>query len=189
MTESGFAIPALSAQRVFRTVLSALAEPGRILALDPSCVPPRAVDPAAAAIILALCDADTPLWLSPAIAQAADFFRFHAGAPIVSAASDALFLLAPSLERPSLATLRAGTPDYPDHSATMILAVDRLCDHGWRLSGPGIADTREFLPQPLDDGFAAEWQHNHAAYPLGIDVIFVARDRVAALPRSTRLEA
>jgi len=189
MVERGFAEPVLDAQRVFRVVLAAIAEPGRVLPLDPGCTPPDSVDPAAAAAVIAVCDADTPLWLSPAMAAAADFFRFHTGAPIVAAASDALFVLAAGAERPPLASLCAGTPEYPDRSATLLLAVHTIAsDHGWRLSGPGIADIRTVLPQPIDDRFVEEWQQNHKRFPLGIDVVFTARDHIAGLPRSTRLE-
>ncbi|MGO9134490.1 MAG: phosphonate C-P lyase system protein PhnH [Methylovirgula sp.] len=188
MSECGFAIPGLDAQSVFRTVLTALAEPGRIMPFESLCTPPVGVDPAAAAIVLALCDIDTPLWLSPSLGTAGDYFRFHAGTPIVAASSEALFLLSTADERPALDTLSAGTPDYPDRSATLIVSVDAIEDKGWQLSGPGIASIRTMLPRPIDAGFVSEWRANHARYPLGIDMIFTARDRVAGLPRSTRLE-
>lgn len=189
MVERGFAEPVFDAQRVFRVVLTAIAEPGRVLPLDPGCTPPGSIDPAAAAAVLALCDTDTPLWLSPAIADAGDFFGFHTGAPIAATAGDALFVLATAAERPPLASLCAGTVDYPDRSATLILAVQTIVGgDGWRLSGPGIADVRAVLPQPIDDRFADEWRQNHARFPLGIDVVLTARDHIAGLPRSTRLE-
>lgn len=193
MTEQGFDNPVLDAQRIFRTVLTALSEPGRVLPIDPACTPPDMIDPAAAAIALTLCDADTPIWLAPSMAGAANFFRFHLGAPIV-AASEALFLLARADERPKLRDLCTGTPDYPDRSATLILSVDHLDEGtGWQLSGPGIAGSRRFHAQPLASDFQAdfsdEWQANHARFPQGVDILFTACTRIAGLPRSTRLEA
>ena len=178
----------LAAQQVFRTLLRAMAEPGRVEALAPCCTPPAGVDPAAAAILLALVDADTPLWLDPASSPAADFFRFHTGAPIVAAPEAASFLLAQARHRPALPLLAAGSADYPDRSATLVLAVDGFDDGPWRLSGPGIAATRRFGAAGVDTGFAGEWRENHARFPLGVDVFFAARDRVAGLPRSTALE-
>jgi alpha-D-ribose 1-methylphosphonate 5-triphosphate synthase subunit PhnH len=189
MVEQGFAAPVEAAQRVFRTLLTALSEPGRVLALPPCCVPPEGVDPAAMAAVLALCDGDTPLWLDALAEAAASFIRFHTGAPIVAAPEEALFLLAGARHRPPLARLQAGTPDYPDRSATLILAVAELAEgEGWSLAGPGIADTRRLLVRFIDERFAGEWQENHARFPLGVDVVFAARDRLAALPRSTHLE-
>lgn len=189
MVEAGFASPVEAAQRVFRTLLTALSEPGRILALPPCCAPPEGLDPAAAAAVLALADGDTPLWLDPSARAAASYMRFHTGAPIVGTEEAALFLLAAAKHRPALSQLQAGTPEYPDRSATLILSVEDLVEgEGWHLSGPGIAGTRRLLVRGLDERFAEEWRASHARFPLGVDVVFAARDRLAALPRSTRLE-
>jgi len=188
MAERGFDQPVRAAQQVFRSLLRALAEPGRVETLAPCCAPPAGVDPAAAAILLALVDADTPLWLDRVSAPAADFFRFHTGVPIVAAPEAASFLLAQPRNRPALSLLAAGSADYPDRSATLILAVDGLSDRPWRLSGPGIAGTSGFGVAGIDAHFAGEWRENHARFPLGADVFFAARDRVAGLPRSTVLE-
>lgn len=190
MNEQGFVEPVYDSQRIFRTLLTALAEPGRVLPIEPGCVPPLGLAAAAVSIILALCDGDTPLWLSPGMRGTADFFRFHTGAPIVSAAEDALFALATAAEQPPLAALCAGTADYPDRSATLVLTVSELATtRGWQISGPGIAGTRRFQPQPVKNGFLAEWHENHSRFPLGVDILFAARDCVAGLPRSVRLEA
>jgi alpha-D-ribose 1-methylphosphonate 5-triphosphate synthase subunit PhnH len=189
MAEQGFANPVFDSQRIFRASLTALAEPGRIMPIKPACIPPTGLDAAAVAMALALCDGDTPLWLCPSLRGAADFFRFHTGSPIVAGLEDASFAIATAAQRPPLAALRAGTADYPDRSATLILAVSDLTNvDGWRLSGPGIAGTRSFQPRPIDDGFVAEWRENHARFPLGIDILFAAEDRVAGLPRSCKLE-
>jgi alpha-D-ribose 1-methylphosphonate 5-triphosphate synthase subunit PhnH len=190
MAERGFLGPVFDAQRVFRTLLTALAEPGRVMRVEPACVPPPPFDPVAAAIVLALCDGDTPVWLAPHLAPAADFIRFHTGAPITPTLGLAQFVVADHDHRPPLSTLSQGTPEYPDRAATLILAVPGLEEGiGWRLSGPGIPDRRRVLPLGIDAGFAAEWQANEARFPLGVDIVFAAHDRLAGLPRSTRLEA
>jgi len=190
MAERGLGQPVLAAQRVFRTVLTALAEPGRVLPLALDCAPPACLDPAAAAILLALADGDTPFWLDPALAEADDYIRFHTGAPSVAACGAALFAVAVAANRPPLAALQAGTAEYPDRSATLILTVSGL-DEGesWQLSGPGIAGVRRCTVAGIDDGFAAEWRRHRARFPLGVDVVFAAGDRILGLPRGTRLEA
>ncbi len=35
--------------------------------------------------------------------------------------------------------------------------------------------------------FLAQWARNRAGFPLGVDLILVAGDRIACLPRSTRI--
>jgi len=190
MVEHGFLTPGLDAQRVFRALLTALAEPGRVLPVEPACTPPPPLDPVAAAIVLGLCDGDTPIWLAPHLAQAADFIRFQTGAPIVHALRSAAFVVTDHDHRPALSALNQGAPEYPDRAATLILAVPSLEEGiGWRLSGPGIPNQRSLLVRGIDAGFAAEWRASQARFPLGVDIVFGSRDRVAGLPRSTRLES
>ncbi len=130
------------------------------------------------------------MWLTPRLAPAADFIRFQTGAPIVTAVQSALFVVADCDHRPLLSALNQGTAEFPDRAATMIITVAALDERrGWRLSGPGIPDRRSFLARGIDARFAGEWQENQSRFPLGVDIVFTARDRLAGLPRSTRLEA
>ena len=83
---TGFADPVHDAQAVFRVVLEALSRPGRMQALPgPVHQPlghPAALKPALAAALLALLDAQTSLWLSPALAAGGEvqaWLRFHTG--------------------------------------------------------------------------------------------------------------
>jgi alpha-D-ribose 1-methylphosphonate 5-triphosphate synthase subunit PhnH len=189
MVEHAFQSLVFDAQRVFRTVLTALSEPGRILSIEAGCVPPDPLDPVAAAIVLTLCDSDTPLWLAPNLAAAASFIRFHTGAPIVTKPAEAMFAVAGAAQRPPLAALNPGTAQYPDGAATLVLTVEALDGGaGWSLSGPGISGSRSLLPRGIDDDFAGEWRSQRADFPLGIDVLFAARSQVAGLPRSTTLK-
>ena len=55
------------------------------------------------------------------------------------------------------------------------------------LAGPGIAGMSEMCITPLPEVFAAQWASNRASFPLGVDILFAAGDRVVALPRSIRL--
>jgi alpha-D-ribose 1-methylphosphonate 5-triphosphate synthase subunit PhnH len=138
--------------------------------------------------VLTLCDSDTPLWLAPNLAAAASFIRFHTGAPIVTRPADAMFAVAGAAQRPPLAALNPGTPEYPDGAATLVLTVEALDGSvGWSVCGPGICGSRTFLPRGIDNDFAGEWRSKRADFPLGIDVLFAARSQVAALPRSTTL--
>ncbi len=64
MIEPGFSDDVLGAQAVFRMMLDAMAAPGRVLELPP-LLPPGPLA-AARAILLALTDNSTPVWLDPA---------------------------------------------------------------------------------------------------------------------------
>jgi alpha-D-ribose 1-methylphosphonate 5-triphosphate synthase subunit PhnH len=185
---AGFADPVLDAQSCFRAALEAMARPGRVQRV---AAPPEAPAPlggAAAALLLTLADAGTPVWLD-AGPEAEAWARFHAGCPIAAAPGEAAFLLATGA-MPPLASLAAGTEEEPHRSATLILQVASLVEGtGWRLSGPGIEREHRLRVEGLSPGFAAEWAANHARIPQGVDLFLCASDRLAALPRSTTLIA
>ncbi len=108
---------------------------------------------------------------------------FHIGAPLVDA-GDADFALGRWDSLQPVARFRIGQPDYPDRSATLIVEMDRLANHGPTLTGPGI-ETGTWLNLPE----VAAFRVNRALFPLGFDTIFTSGETIAALPRSTRVEA
>jgi alpha-D-ribose 1-methylphosphonate 5-triphosphate synthase subunit PhnH len=189
----GLPDPVLDSQRIFRGVLEALAHPGRVVAVaGPSPTPP-AVSTASAAVCLALLDFETPTWLD-AVArgdETADWLRFHCGCPIAAEPGRARFALITDPGRmPPLDAFDAGSDEYPDRSATLIVQVSGLtAGMGRRLIGPGIAGEAQLEAIGLADGFWAQLARNQARFPRGVDVILAAGAEVAALPRTTRTEA
>jgi alpha-D-ribose 1-methylphosphonate 5-triphosphate synthase subunit PhnH len=194
----GFADPVGAAQATFRAVLTALSEPGKLLELelapDLGFRPPAPLGLAAAAIALSLLDGDTPLWCDPASRPATPSLRFHTGAPLVEAPEHARFaLIADPALLPSLAAFDAGSDEYPDRSATLIIEVAAFGPRATGgtelvLRGPGIPERRSLAVRGLPAGFLAEWRANHARFPRGVDVILTAGAQLAGLPRSTLIE-
>ena len=66
------------------------------------------------------------------------------------------------------------------------LWLDTEARTGQRLTGPGIETETRVLVTALPEGFWPAVRRNHARFPRGVDVIFVARDTIVATPRSTR---
>lgn len=187
VTHPGFADPVCGSQACFRAILDALARPGRILAVSTAMDPPAMLDPATAAVLLTLADADTPLWLDGAASAARDWIAFHCGAP--SAAAH-LAVLALALGPVRLDAFPAGTDDAPELGATIILQLAALGRGAlFELSGPGLATPATLAADGLPSEFAAEWAANRALFPRGVDVILCAGDRVAALPRTVQVRA
>ena len=179
----GISDPPVQSARAFRSALEALARPGLIETLCGAAAP-APVSPAAATLIATLCDGETPLYLAPGHdgRDIRDWVAFHIGAPIV-ARSEAMFALGSWAALTPLDAYPAGTPAYPDRSATLIVEMARLAPEGARLTGPGIeTEARLSLPE------TAAFRANRAMYPLGRDFFFTAGDRLAALPRSTQVE-
>ncbi len=187
---AGFADPVHDSQASFRAIMRAMARPGSIETVAPNVAPPATLPPAAAAACLALADFETPLWLSPRVAadtQSSDYLRFYTGAPS-SAPSGAAFALIDAQDGVDLSQFAQGTAEYPDRSTTLILLCDSLDTNGpLTLAGPGIKGATRFGFAPMTDGFLAQWALNRAGFPLGVDLILAAGNRIACLPRSTRI--
>jgi alpha-D-ribose 1-methylphosphonate 5-triphosphate synthase subunit PhnH len=182
----GFADPVLGAQAAFRALLDAMARPGRVLPLGGGLAPPAPLTPALGAVLLTLCDADTPLW-TDAPDPARGWIGFHCGCPFARNPEQAAFVL-PLREAPPLDSLDAGTDEEPHRSATLLLPVAALAEGaGWRLTGPGIAREARLSATGAPPGFAAAFAAQRARFPRGVDVILASPSAVACLPRSTRL--
>jgi alpha-D-ribose 1-methylphosphonate 5-triphosphate synthase subunit PhnH len=184
----GFADPVLDAQRCFRQVLDAMSRPGRIASVGEALSPPPPLAPATAAFLLTLVDPETPLWLDPAAEAARDWLAFHCGAPIVAAPGQAAFAVVAG-DPIRLDSLNPGTHEEPEASATLILQLSALGEGtALTLAGAGIRERTTLQAAGLPDGFAAEWAANHGRFPCGVDVVLCAGTRLAALPRSVRIE-
>jgi alpha-D-ribose 1-methylphosphonate 5-triphosphate synthase subunit PhnH len=189
---AGFADPVLNSQRVFRAVLDAISHPGRVLTLSVPETPPAPLGRASAGVCLAILDFETPLWLDRAAATAPtrDYLRFHCGVPLVELPVDARFaLIADATAMPALSAFDAGTDERPDQSATLIVQVTGLASgRGRRLSGPGIDGQARLEVNGAPPGFWDALRVNAAHFPRGVDLFLCAGDRLASLPRTTRVE-
>lgn len=187
----GFPDAVLNSQTVFRALMDCLAHPGSTGSVLPAIVPPAPLSIAAGAIMLTLCDHDTPVWLSPALAQSdvPAWLSFHCGAPLTREKSDARFaFLDKGAALPPFGLFAAGSQDYPDRSTTLVIELDAL-DGGraLTLSGPGIRDVTQIGPLGLPDNFLHQWTGNRALFPRGIDVVLVAGRQIIGLPRTTKI--
>jgi alpha-D-ribose 1-methylphosphonate 5-triphosphate synthase subunit PhnH len=179
----GFSDGPVQSARAFREILEAMARPGTIRRVE-GAQPPAPLSVAAGVALLVLTDPTTPLHLAGSADTLAlrDWVAFHIGAPLVSA-EEAAFAVGVWDDLQPVTRFRIGEPDYPDRSATLIVEVDRLTNHGPAITGPGIA-LATWLSLPETAAFRA----NRALFPLGFDCLFTCGDRLAGLPRSTRVE-
>jgi alpha-D-ribose 1-methylphosphonate 5-triphosphate synthase subunit PhnH len=179
----GFTEAPMQSARAFREILEVLARPGLIRTVT-GAAPPAPLSVAAGVALLTLTDPTTPLHLAGAAdcQPVRDWVAFHIGAPLV-AAEEADFALGTWDALHPVTRFKIGQADYPDRSATLIVELDRLTNHGPALSGPGIA-LSSWLSLPETAAFRA----NRALFPLGFDCLFTCGDRLAGLPRSTRVE-
>ena len=186
----GFKDPVFDGQRTFRAALDAFSRPGRAVEVAAVLGTPPGLAPAAAAFLLTMLDYETPLWLQHRGEALCDYVRFHCGAPLVEEPRVARFALVTDASgMPDLAAFDAGVPEYPDRSATLVVQVPRLVGgRRVRVSGPGIPAETHIEPAALRPDFWMQWQRNGAAFPCGVDVMFVCGSSFLALPRTTKAE-
>ncbi len=184
---AGFEDPVRDAQAAFRLILEAMSRPGTIVTLGLSIDPPAGLSRAAAAVCLAMADVDTPIHLdasanTPAVET---FLKFHTGASITKDRDAALFGLCNGASA-RVSGLQLGTDEHPDRSATLIVQLDGIdVDGPLQLSGPGIKTVHSIGLAGLNANFFEARAGLAKVFPRGLDVIFVAGDRLAALPRTT----
>lgn len=180
--DGGFRAPATDAAQAFRAIMTAMARPGTIGSVT-LAAPPAPLSQAAGAVLLTLCDTDTPIYLAGSLdaPDVRDWIAFHTGAPLTGP-SHAMFAFGAWRELQPLSAYPTGRADYPDRSTTLVVELAALTSTGATLSGPGIKDKAQ-LSLPEIDPF----QKNAGLFPLGLDFIFTSGDRLAALPRTTKV--
>nr|WP_320142748.1 phosphonate C-P lyase system protein PhnH [uncultured Cohaesibacter sp.] len=188
----GLGDPVFQTQRLFRSIMDAMARPGTIHALKTDAQPPASIYPLTAAVLATLADADTPIWLEGRLSgnlTLTSWLTFHIGAPFATEPDGASFaVLKGGKEMPALDVFAKGTQDYPDRSATLIIEVEALSDMPkWFLSGPGIKEQNGLMVSDLAPLFLSQWQDNQGIFPRGVDIIFVSREAIACLPRTTNI--
>lgn len=179
----GFVNAPVQSAHAFRAALEALARPGEIRDIA-GATPPAPLSVAAGTLLLMLCDATTPVHLAGAHdnAMTRDWITFHTNAPLVSA-EEASFAVGTWEAFAPINRFAVGLPDYPDRSATLIIEMPLLVAQGARLTGPGIQTATALnLPE------SATFRRNRDLFPLGLDFFLTSGTRLAALPRSTRVE-
>lgn len=211
---AGFPDPTADAQATFRLVLDAMARPGRIMTVGAVPGHDRPLSRAACAVMLALADHDTAVWLDRAAAPALPYLRFHTGATVAGTPDRAAFaVIGDAMAMPALDRFALGSDAYPDRSTTLVIEVDGLSGGGlsggglsggglsgeglsggqdgrdvaWRLDGPGIDGSRLLRVTGLPAGFVVARAALAPLYPRGVDIVLTCGERLAALPRTTRI--
>lgn len=180
--KGGFRDAPVDSSRAFRAAMQAMARPGTIQQIG-GTTPPAPLSAAAGTLLLTLCDPETAVHLAgPYDCRAVrDWITFHCGAPLTGPETCAFAVGAwPDLQ--PLDRFPVGSAQYPDRSVTLIVELPALSATGAQLTGPGIRDEAHLsLPE------TRAFQQNGARFPLGWDAFFCAGDRIAAVPRSTKV--
>ena len=94
--------------------------------------------------------------------------------------------------RVDVRTCKRGSLVEPSEGATVVYRVESVAAGSGtgttvRLSGPGVEDTAT-LSVPLPESAIAALIDAQSDYPRGVDAVFAAADRLAAVPRAVTVE-
>ncbi len=203
---AGFADPVHGAQQVFRVLLGAMSEPGRVFALhdaatdglapaDADLWPPMGI--ALSATLLTLLDADTPVHLAGDLGSddTRAWLRFHTGARDVATVAGMTVASACDVDAALWDRLDLGTDDAPQSSATLFVEVDALSAEplagavALKLRGAGIETSRNLAVAGLSPAFWHWRAALRSELPRGVDLVLLCGTRLAAIPRSTRIDS
>lgn len=171
-------------QAAFRRLMRAFSCPGRIETLcDDAGRDPRGG--ALLRVLATLVDAEVSLADPDGLLDAQLLTLLEAR---MRAAEQAQFVVARADRAPQFAPA-LGSLESPEQGATLILLVERLGEGGaLHLSGPGVDGSTSLPVRGLDPGWLAARANWNAGFPLGVDLILVDAQHVAALPRTTRIQ-
>jgi len=187
----GFENDVFDSQAVFRKILTAMANPGTIVKLDINLKCPCRLYCATGAILLTLLDFETLLWSDfKNLSEEITWTKFHTGAPFARSAKSALFALVSNPDNLNdISIFNKGTLKSPHDSTTLIIQVDSLNNEKkFCLSGPGIKSHAYLGMENIDKIIKNKAIDFNDNYPMGLDMIFVCRNRFAVIPRTTKVE-
>lgn len=196
---SGYCDRVAAARLVHRRVMAALTWPGSRQPLPLPEDRPDGLPPVAAALMLALCDSDTPVYLPSGLALSrwcATWLRLHCQAAVVDDPGSARYLLCRRdddlpLSRILYARSNGALPgdEDPLRDRTLLLEVASLRG-GLSVCIQSDHDTRREVIVDIDalpTAVLGSCCKQDAHAPLGIDIIAFDADSIIALPRGVRL--
>lgn len=178
------------AQTTFRSLLEALANPGRQCQITSLVKVPVGLNPACAAACLTLLDLETQIWLQPPLEEDVEnWLLFHTGCQFTDLPQTADFAIISNCQSmPSLSAFKQGTDEEPEASTTLLVQVENFeSGHSVTLTGPGIKETRSLTVKGLSSTFWEDFTNNVRTYPLGVDIFLFTTNAVVGLPRTTRI--
>lgn len=168
---------AIRQQSAFRQLLDAFAYPGRVCELD------SAAD-ALPLLLATLVDGSVTLADPHALIVADDWRRLG----VLRATPEvAQFIVMPG-DRPPDFQPGLGSLENPEQGATLILRTAELNrGHTLYLTGPGIEDQTVLRVSGVDPAWWTLRAQCNVAFPLGVDMLLISGQQIAAIPRTTHI--
>jgi alpha-D-ribose 1-methylphosphonate 5-triphosphate synthase subunit PhnH len=170
--------PALQ-QSLFRRLMDAFAYPGRILPL-----PALNAGETLVAVLATLVDGSVSLADPAGLLVDEEWSRLEAQRAVPEAAR----FVAARGEASADFTPALGSLENPHMGATLLLQVTALGEgQPLRLTGPGVDGKTLLRVSGLNPAWLERRREWNAGFPMGVDLLLLAPNHVAALPRSCQI--
>lgn len=169
-------------QQNYRSILEAMSRPGRIQNIAFS----QSDSDAMTAILATLLDGEVSLSDPDKLLNVDDWAMLQASKAEPGFAD---YIVCSGSNTPDFEP-KQGTLSSPEYSATLLLQVESLTSGSsrMRLHGPGVETAEEVSVSGLSEDWLTRREDWVYAFPLGVDMILVAKDEIIGLPRTTRLD-
>ena len=187
----GFDDPAIGSQKTWRSIIDAMANPGRLVTIHENPYAPAVFNPASAATCLTLLADETPVWTdlswqNPAIS----WLQFCCDSSVVSEPCMANFaIVTRPASMPPLDYFRVARFEYLEIATTVVIQVDDILPRADnKYSDISFDNFTQLELKGVPDNFWQQWQKLCQKYPLGIDIFFTCEDVLMSLPKNKPTE-
>ena len=175
-------------QMIYRLILEATSNPGKIVSLQKYAAKLYGDDPVLLAVALTLLDNEVNFRVFGNNSLSDEISSLTNAQPDESEAADFIFICDSNDLKLAIENAKYGTLNDPHKSAIVIIQNDNLPSRPATLSGPGIDGRSEhILTQTVTDAIMIRDTLNFE-YPLGIDFIFIScTGDLFAIPRLVKV--
>lgn len=172
------------AQKVFRLLLTAAANPTRVVHIKEFADRLFGRQPEMLALAFTLLDNEVSHAVCGCDALSDDIGFLTLSGKVPTESADYIFVTDGSMVEAAIAAAKCGTLRDPHKSATVIVKNEGEAAHKLKFFGPGIDGTVEFAATETVKTAVEARDAQHYEYPQGIDLIFISADgELFALPR------
>lgn len=199
--ETGFDI-VFDSQQVFRLLMDAMSRPGKINKLTDYGFTsiPSGFNPYVLTLVKTLGDNTVTFSIAGDRKESWEsYLEINTGAKLDFVNQADYVVFQGPIFSQDILTVKRGTLEFPEDSATAIITVDCLGKKedsiltapasAFTMRGPGIKDVITLKIGGLDKKFGQALAEANAIFPLGIDIIMVdVEGQLACIPRTTKVE-
>lgn len=176
-------------QKIFRLILSAIANPSKIFNIKEFADKLYSPTPQFLAIALTLLDNEVSFNTCENDVLSGDIISLTFSKLTDLQNADYIFVDDPTRLRHVIENAKCGTLRDPHKSATVIVSIDEARDTSIRVFGAGIKDTADLATSPVVLAALEYRDAQFYEYPQGIDLVFVSGNgNILAVPRLTLME-